>query len=177
MTVELRPEPPYEDVLEVARNMRSRDQEEIFATRWLDAPEDLAASVMSSGAFRWGAYVDGKPVAMIGATPRWPKVWSVWAFGTDEWPRAVRTLTKHVKKFMIPALQNAGAVRADAYALSTHKDARRWLTALGAHVETTLANWGKDGQTFVCYCWLRKEQKAKSSATAAPAPAATTRSR
>lgn len=158
MRVELRAEPPFEDVLVVASNLRARDQEEIFATRWADSPEQLAGDVVKTGAFRWGAYVDGKPVAMIGAAPAWPNVWSVWAFGTDDWPRAVRALTKHVRRFMIPALMKAGAQRAFCYAMASHDDARRWLTALGAVEETTLANWGKNGQTFVCYCWLRKDE-------------------
>jgi hypothetical protein len=154
--IELRAEPSYEDVLLVAQNLRVRDQEEIFATRWTHDPEHLAENVVNTGAFRWGAYLDGKPVAMIGAAPLWPGVWSVWAFGTDDWSKAVRVLTKHVKRFMIPALEQANYKRAFCYALATHDDARRWLKALGAHEETTLANWGKNGQTFVCYCWLRE---------------------
>lgn len=157
--VELRAEPPFEDVIEVVKNMRERDREEIYATRYGENPEDVARDAVNSGAFRWGAYLDGRPVAMLGAFPRWPNVWTAWAFGTDEWPKVVLSLSKHVMRFMIPALYRAGATRVDATALETHFDARRWLTAMGAAPEKPLANWGKNGQTFVCYVWTRQAAK------------------
>lgn len=157
MTVTLKAEPPREDVEYIIANLRERDRAEIFATKWVDDDHSaLVEAILHAGAFQWAAYLDGEPVAMIGATPRWPGVWSMWAFGTDKWPRVARRLTKHAKRFMFPALMNAGAIRADCYALETHADARRWLTALGAIEEQRLANWGKNGETFVCYCWLRK---------------------
>lgn len=159
MKVELRPEPPFEDVLEIARNMRQRDQEEIYATHFGADPAELAAGVVASGAFRWAAYIDGRPVAAIGAAPRWPRVWTVWAFGTDEWNKVVLALTRHVKRFMIPAIFNSGALRADCNAMETHADARRWLEHLGAYPEKVMDNWGKNGETFVCYCWTRETTK------------------
>lgn len=155
MTVELRAEPPFEDVLQVVRNMRAADRAEIYATLWEEDDEYFARIATLSGGFRWGAYYEGRPIAMIGATPRWPNVWDAWAFGTDEWPKAVRTLTKHVRRFMIPALQNAGAVRVDAHALASHNESNKWLTFLGADPGKPLANWGKNGETFVAYTWLR----------------------
>lgn len=159
MKVELRHAPSYEDTLAICRNLRPRDHEEIFATRWGEDPEELARDTAASGDFRWGAYVDGRPVATIGALPRWPKVWSVWAFGTPEWNKVVLALTRHVRRFMIPAIFHAGAIRADCFALATHEDARRWLEYLGATPEKFLDNWGKNGEKFVCYCWTREQTK------------------
>ncbi len=147
-------------MLHVARNMRERDREEIYATRYGEDPEEVARDTTMAGAFRWGAYLDGRPVAAIGAFPRWPNVWTAWAYGTDDWPRVVLTLSKHVRRFMMPALFRAGAIRVDACALSTHDDARKWLAAMGAKPQSTLANWGKNGQTFVYYVWTRKETEA-----------------
>lgn len=159
MTVTIIPEPDLADVLAVAENLRERDRAEIFATRYGDDPLDLARDTVRTGAFRWGAYADGRPVAMIGAFPRWPNVWSVWAFGTDEWPRVVRALTRHVRSFMIPALYHAGAVRADCHALETHTDARKWLTYLGAREANRLDFFGRNGECFVEYVWLRSQTK------------------
>ena len=154
--VELRAEPAYADVLRVAENLRERDREELFATRYGDDPADVARDAVASGAFRWGAYLDGEPVAMIGAFPRWPGVWTAWAYGTDDWPRAVLTVTKHVKRFMLPALYRAGATRVDACAMENHTDARAWLGALGAEPEIVLHKWGKNGQSFINYIWTRE---------------------
>ncbi|MBN9347259.1 MAG: hypothetical protein J0I48_13835 [Devosia sp.] len=167
MKTRLLPAPPLEDVHWVALRMRDRDREEIFATQWTDDVVELVEAVRASGTFRWGVYIGSRPVAMIGAAPRWPRVWNAWAFGTDEWPRVVKTVTRHVRDFMIPGLHNAGAIRVDATALESHTDARRWLTALGATPGMPLANHGKDGQTFVTYSWLRQDLLA-APATAVP---------
>lgn len=164
MKVQLIPEPPPEDVHWVAANMRDSDRAEIYATQWTDTPEELAAAVVASGAFRWGAYINGRPVAMIGAAPRWPGSWQAWAFGTNEFPRVALTLTRHARRFMQPALINAGARRMDAYALASHAESNGWLRALGATPGNVLDSWGKQGETFVCYTWLRNP-------IAAPAPA------
>ena len=153
--IEIRPAPGLDDVLAVTRNMRARDAEEIFALRWHDSPCHLAEEVMHAGEFRWGAYLDGRPIAMLGAFPQWPRVWSVWSFGTDEFRKVAPAMARHVKTFMIPALENAGAIRAFCWSMEAHTDACRWLEFLGAAPEVKLDKYGKNGQTFVCYGWTR----------------------
>jgi hypothetical protein len=157
--IELRAEPSYDDMLHIAHNLRARDREELFATRYGDDPAGIARDAVHTGAFRWGVYHDGTPIAAVGAMPRWPRVWSAWAYGTDDWPLGVRAVTKHVRNFMLPALYNAGAIRVDALSLASHTDARRWLELLGANAEFTLDNWGKNGETFVSYVWTRDTTK------------------
>lgn len=155
-------QPSYADTLTVASNLRERDREEIFATRPDENPADLARDVIASGAFRWGAYVDNRPVAAIGAFQRWPNVWSVWAFGTDEWRSAAGALTKYAIRNMRPALYRSGALRVDCMSLATHTDARRWLELLGLRPEKTLDNWGKAGESFVLYSWTRNGQNGRN---------------
>jgi len=155
--------PPVELVVPVCMNMREKDREEIFATRWEDADANgfdrLAADVMASGNFRWAATIEDRPVALIGAVPKWPGAWNVWAFGTWEWADAAITLTRHVRKYMIPRLFAAGARRAECLAMEANTSSCRWLEFLGAERETTLDNYGKGGQTFVHYCWSRERTK------------------
>jgi len=146
----------YEALFYIAQNLRERDREEINATRWSETPESLAADTFACGNFQWVAYLDDEPVASIGAFPGIPNVWTVWAYGTDKWPKVVKTLTRHVRRFMIPALENTEAVRVHCFAYDGHTDARRWLEALGATPETRLDNWGKNGQRFVLYSWTRE---------------------
>ena len=155
MATEIITEPDFDEVARVARHMRKRDAHEIFALRWHDDPQALARDVILLGAFRWSIRLDDVPVAVIGAHPRWPAVWTAYAFATHDWPRVVITATRHVRRFMLPALFNAGAIRADAHALEAHEDARKWLHHLGAEHEQTLKNWGKAGETFVSYVWTR----------------------
>ena len=160
MKVTLREEPGFDDVAAVTRNLRERDRAEIFATRWGEDPDELARDTVASGAFRWGAYLGLRPVAMIGAMPRWPGVWSVWAYGTDEWPRVALTLTKHAKRFMIPALLYSGAARrVDCHALETHVQAREWMRRLGGKEGNRLDGYGKNGEDFVEYVWYGVQTK------------------
>lgn len=156
MKVELRAEPSYDDMLYIAARLRERDRQEIFATRYGDEPEALAADAANLGAFRWGFYVDGRPVAAMGAVPRWPKVWTAWAFGTDEWSKVAVAMTRHARRFMYPAIKGSGAIRVDCMSLITHTDAHEWLQYLGLRPEKVMDNWGKNGETFVCFSWVRK---------------------
>lgn len=147
----------------MVRNLRERDRRELSAVRFLDLDTAAGESALIAdvcgryGDFKWCAIKDGTPVALIGATPRLPGIWSLWAFGTDRWPEVVVTLSRHVKKFMIPAILAAGGKRGDCFAMETHEDARKWLTSLGAVEEAKLASWGKNGENFVCYAWLRSQ--------------------
>lgn len=136
----------------ITRNLRARDREEVFAC-WADGPDQLAAQTAAQGDFQWVAWHKGRPVASIGGRCLWPGVWSVWAFGTDDWPQVVLSMTRHVRRVMIPTLLETGAHRVECCALATHTDARRWLTALGARDEGVRRGYGRDGQDFVTYAW------------------------
>lgn len=140
-------------LLYIAENLRARDREEIYATRWGDDPEQLARDTFAAGDFQWIAWVDGVPVASIGAFPSWPGVWTCWAYGTDDWNKVAITLTKHVRRSMIPTLVEMGAHRVQCHALEKHIVARAWLESLGAEPEVRLDNYGRQGQTFVLYSW------------------------
>jgi hypothetical protein len=153
--VELRANPPIRDLVKIISNLRERDREEIFATRYTDDPLDIAHSVKMAGDFCWVAYVDDVPVAVIGAMPRWPRVWSAFAFGTDRWDETILALTRHARRFIFPALVNSGAHRIDAVTLGTHTDAHGWLQYLGMKKEFSLDKYGRRGEKFVMYAWTR----------------------
>lgn len=141
------------DVLHVAANMREWDRKEIFALRWGDEASDLANDVLRVPGFSWVAYADDVPAAVIGAMPMWPRVWSVFAFGTDDFPKVGLTLTKHVRRFMIPALQNQGAHRAQCHSIEGHEEAHRWLETLGAHTEPLIRGFGRNRENFIPFVW------------------------
>lgn len=143
------------DLLYVADNMREWDAREIFATRWTDDRADLAAAVLACGEFGWVAGDGGLPVAAFGASPSWNGVWQVWMFATDDWPKVALGVTRFIKKVMIPALEEVGCHRAECRSMEGHVVAHRWLEALGAHKESELKHYGRDGQTFYLYCWTR----------------------
>ena len=142
-------------LLYVARNMRQADREEIFATRWTDSPDELAAEAFSQrGEFRFVAGDDaGVPIAAIGAVPAWDGMWSAWMFGTDRFGEIGRHLTRWVRRAMIPAVVEAGAHRVEARSMATHTDAHRWMERLGAKPEFVLRQYGREKQDFILFAW------------------------
>lgn len=143
----------FPEVLHVARNMREWDAKEIYATRWTDDPAEVAADCMAAGKFSWLAYAGDTPVAVVGAWPAHPGVWSVFMFATDDFNAVAFSLTKFIKRVMIPALVKTGAHRAECHSIEGHEVAHRWLEFLGAKAEEPRKFYGRNRETFICYAW------------------------
>lgn len=139
----------------VARRMREWDRREIYATRFTEDPLDLARHCNIFTKYTWTASLGDDPVAVLGAVPLHPNVWSVFAFATDRFPEIAFPLTKFVRNAMIPALAlYEGVRRAQCLSLAGHTDAHRWLTLLGAHQESVVPQFGKEGEDFLVFAWL-----------------------
>lgn len=147
----------------ICTNLRPADRDEVFATRWDDDPFALARDTYAAGEFQWVVWRDGLPVASIGATPLWPGAWQVWAYGTESWDTVALALTKHARRFMMPAISNTDAHRVQCFAQADHTTSRRWLERLGATAECVLDNYGRHGQTFVLYSWHRARTRDTNS--------------
>ena len=146
------------DINYVANNLRAQNLEEVWATRW-DEPDAAGVQAFANDMVRIaGAMVfcvvrRYVPVAIFGTVPVWPKVWVAFAFGTPEFPRVARYVTKHIRGFTIPALLRAGAHRVEARALATHTTSHQWLKAMGARHEATLHGYGRNGEDFHVMVW------------------------
>jgi hypothetical protein len=138
----------------VTHRLREDDLREVMATRWTDDPVALTSDIMSNGEFGWIAGTEDRvPVAAFGAIPVWNGVWEVWLIATEDWPKVALGVTKFIKKTMIPAMREAGVHRAQCRSIEGHETAHRWLEFLGAHRESTMPKFGRDGETFHLYCW------------------------
>jgi RimJ/RimL family protein N-acetyltransferase len=139
----------------VATFMRDADRGEIFAGRWRTDPNQLAVDCTAIGDFGWVAKKNGTPIAVVGAVPVHPGVWSVFMFATDDFRQISISLTKFVKRVMIPALVQSGAHRAECKSMEGHEEAHRWLELLGAEREATHPEYGRNRETFHTYVWRR----------------------
>jgi len=136
----------------VAQNMRDWDRREIFATRWNDNPDDLAATIMKLPGPAWLAWRDGQPVAAIGALECWPGVWSPWCFGTHHFGQVALLLTRLGKRAIIPLVRARGGHRLEVKSLDGHVDAQAWLErAFGFRHEAAHPGYGRGGETFHTY--------------------------
>lgn len=150
-----------EAVRHVAEWMRKRDLEETRAITFGEPdPAGLIARVETGQSWAVVAHAaDGEPVALVGADPDRPGVWTVYAFGTPRWGEVVGGLTRYVRRVMIPSLVSGGAHRAQCYSISTYTQAHRWIELLGAKQEAVLRQFGRHGEDFIVFRWLATELK------------------
>jgi hypothetical protein len=148
--------PVTEDRLRyVIAHLRERDRTEIYALRWDDNEEYLLHTLLPQcGASCWIWERDGVPVSIQGVIPLRPNVWSMFAFGTDEWPKVVLDMTRHAERVIKPALRRAKVRRVECRALASHTDSLKWLGLLGAHIEGFHELYGRDGELFVTCVWF-----------------------
>lgn len=101
-----------------------------------------------------------RPISVLGSYAMTPKVASCFAFGTAEWELAVKAVTRHIKRIMIPKLLEAGFHRAECRALATRADTWRWLTGLGWQQEAVLAEFGTRREDFILFAWRAPHEPA-----------------
>ena len=148
----------------VVNNMRQKDKEEIFATRWSEEPAELTRSILNSGEFSFVGHADdGEPVVCAGAVPMWPGVWSVWMFATDRFNEIALSTTRFAKQVFFPALTGAGWHRLECHSLDKHYIAHKWLESLGAYKESEKKSYGKNGEGFFVYCWTKQPSTTHSN--------------
>lgn len=149
-----------ERVMHVAVNMREKDREEIFATRWDDDPESVAKSLVALDPIGFVVTADdGEPISVFGVHEMWPGVFSVFMFATDRWNEVSFSVTKFVMRHMIPSVMSGNFVRAECKSLSTHEQAHKWLEMLGAYKESESPCFGKNGESFFTYSWTKQPAK------------------
>lgn len=141
----------------ITANLRQSDRDEILATMWTSNPDELVDRVMWCPQAGWIATLDGEPVAAVGVNPIWPGVWSGWAFGTDDFRKVGRLLTRHIRRFIIPMLLRDGAHRCEALTIEGHDEAHRWLESFGFTREATHPERGRNRETFHTYAARRRE--------------------
>lgn len=147
----------------ILSHLRPEDREEIEAVRGakFDAfrmsLELCQLAATHAGWIFWNLATD-EPIAALGAYAMTPKVAGCWAFGTGDWPLAVKAVTKHVRKIMIPGLLETGFHRAECRALASRQDTERWLTGLGWRAEAALSGFGVRRENFTLFAWLADEQ-------------------
>lgn len=151
----------FQSMLHVLTHLRPADRLEIEAVRGrIDAVEmatQLSKLVLIGEGTMFVDRSTNEPVACLGSYPMTPSCAGCWAFGTDKWDQVVATVTKHIRRTMIPALLRSKFHRAECRALSSRDDTRRWLTGLGWREEAVLSGFGVRREDFTLFAWLADE--------------------
>lgn len=152
----------HRDALDyIARHLRDLDYLELAATSPSGDPVPyLADRVLKHSVLTFTALCDGVPVAAWGLVPMWPGVGTAFAFGTDDWGKALLAMTRHVRGFMMKFLLENGYHRIECRSLASRPDVGRWLRLFDAEQEAVLRGSGARGEDFILYRWLRHERRA-----------------
>jgi len=135
------------------RRLRAWDLAEVEGETPGLAPETRALHLLAG--LSHVALADGIPVAVVGATSMRERLWCAWMLTTDRWPEVALTVTKHVRRQMIPFLTGRGVNRVEARAIAGHIKAHRWLKLLGAVDEGPLDDYGHHRETYHLFSWTR----------------------
>lgn len=145
--------------LHVATFMREMDAKEIYALMWEDNPEDVAIRYMQCPYKFILCNDDREPVACFGGAPVCNGRWNVWMFATDKWGKIALSATKWARRRFMKGIAATGAHRVDVKSIEGHTVAHRWMEFLGAEHEAVHPYYGRNGETFHTYAWLKTSPK------------------
>lgn len=147
------------DIYQVAYAMRETDFAEFSALSYANTREELATSLCDRLAFRPETIVAGldEPICVGVPYPVRPNVVSLLFFATDRFHEIGLPITRFIVRELFPKLKAAGVHRLETLALADNKVGRAWLETLGLRAETApLRGYGRDGEYFVQYSWVRE---------------------
>ncbi|WP_068314938.1 hypothetical protein [Polycladidibacter hongkongensis] len=151
----------FEFVRYVAARMRERDYDEFVSMGWCRDREELADSLASRYGSAKGVEVaftdEGIPAAVGGALELRPGVVTLLFFATPEFDKIKVGLTKYFLRFLLPAILNGGAHRVECVTMEAHEGVHRWLEILGLKREAEHAAYGRSGQKYYTYAWVKDD--------------------
>lgn len=147
-----------EFIRRVAEQMRDSDVRELLALSWLDGPESLTAALVE----RYGpvglAVGNGAgPIAVGAVIEHRPHVLTLGLFATSAFVTIARPLARFVKRGLLAPAITGGAHRIEAVSWAEHRAAHRWIEALGLRQEAVYRKFGKNGEDFIQFAWVKKD--------------------
>ena len=142
-----------EAVLNAAERISDLDKIDLSMLSFEQDIKDTCLSLLNmcdDSGYCWVFFYDGKPEAFYGVCETLPGIWSVFGFGTENFYKIKYTVTKFIKRRVIPIVVAKNARKAVAL---VRGDGNKWLQNLGAKIEVVLKGWGKDGSNYTMLTW------------------------
>ena len=148
-------------LLYVMHHLRRLDRLEVEATIGGDGLELACVMLWAAPGPKWEARTqEGTPAVVGGFTTVWPGLASGWLLGTDEWPDVGREVTRFVKRFILPALDEAGFHRIECRPLAGNDLVSRWLKLCDFREEAVTAQFGRGREDFVLWARIKGNDQA-----------------
>ena len=146
-------------IYNVALNMRQKDYEEIVALSFCESRKELADQLSRSWAGHKTTIVCGTKehgaIAAFTYIPMRKGVWSLGLFATNNFQKIHLSLTKLIINSIIPILDKAKAHRVEAQSIDGYEAVHNWLKFLGLNEESVLKSYGRNGEDFINFAWVR----------------------
>lgn len=156
----------------ICRNLRECDAQEIYPLCHHDNPLILAQQTMwacnaGQGKLIW---VNGIPAAVCGVHPEFSghMNYRVFAFGTDDWKAAAYPVMRELRKIAREVIKEHGTMRMQADSSEHHTEAHAWMERMNGKRESVMPHYGKNGETYYRYVWLRDDVSWMNSPEWAP---------
>lgn len=141
-------------------SMREADRREIYPLRPHDSWHMLALEAWHAlglngrGVICW---LDGRPAAVIGFCELRPNVWDAVSFGSARYRECGVALMREGRRMAREILVDLGANRLQADSIVGNREAHKFIRALGGKPEVVLRQYGKGGEDYQRFVWLRSE--------------------
>jgi hypothetical protein len=147
------------DVSRVAQAMRQRDRDEFMALSHFERHDELVKSLVK----RFGGHPDvftvfddPGPVAVGGMLLHRPNVATLLFFATDDFKDKVAAdFTRFVKQRLFAEYRKRGVHRIECAALAEYDEMHRWLKVLGLVREAVMLGFGRAGETYLQFSWVK----------------------
>lgn len=148
----------FDTVLYLARNLRTKAREELFASGWDGDVDTLAATLWEQcKGYGYAGLLDGKPVYGGSLVEVFPGAYTFWSLCTEDFPKLMWTVTKFVRRVMLPEIFGKGAWRVEARLVDGDPDTQKWMRLLGARLDSKQLHTGVNGETFLIFVWSKND--------------------
>lgn len=152
-------------VREVAESMRPRDREEFRAVSPFETHAQLVEAIVEKYAPHLDAYVfrtdDGTPVGVAGMIRHRPNVITLLFFATEQFSEIGSDLTRFVRKVLFPKYKELGVHRIECASIEGYAETHRWLEVLGLQQEAVMPGYGRGGETYIQFSWVKETGNAR----------------
>lgn len=152
-----------EYVRHVAENMRAGDHREFLPLTFAETPEALAELMVSMYADHPAGYSfhdEFGPVGIGAMVEGRPNVVTLLFFATDRFPGIALEVARFTRRRLFPRYRAAGVHRIECVSIDGYDDAHRWINMVGMNREAALPGYGKGGETYHQFAWVKEDLSA-----------------
>lgn len=138
--------------------MRDSDFREFSAVSWAKTRQqltDIMVEIYGNHPGGMCAYAAGNPVAVGAMIEGRPNVMTLMFFATDTLADIALPLTRFIRSTVFPRYRDEGAHRIECISIDGYEEAHRWIEILGLKREAEFPAYGKNGETFHQFSWVR----------------------